>query len=553
MRSLTFNRIIGSGAMGTVYLAELREQGLAAGKVCAVKVMKSATPDLEQFRARMRDEARLLGLLRDDKILGVSELLVVEGCDCVVMEYVEGVDLADLVRDTQNPAGGPTNPLPAKATAELGAQLAATLHRAHQAVHPTTGEPLRVIHRDIKPSNVMLTRDGSLRLLDFSVARAAFSSRESHTQGLVLGTLNYFPPEILKGSDPTPAVDLYGLGLTLWEAATGRDWGTPQVHQHRFEKRVEQRLVELGPAYEMVVPVLRQLLSWRPEDRPDGASAEKRLAAAAHSSPGPPLARLAQEKVPPMIERKLARATTDDRVGRTFPIEGSTNVRVPSPPQAPRRLEKIDPLLSRLPAVTETFNDLAPPAAVSRKKGQAGEVRALSPSLSQALSEAQAEAPTEARVASRGGNRAPVEDAPEDTPELPLDPTTSEAPTVGGIQVLARSAPALPLSSAPTLAPEPVGMPQASLPTLIHVDSLTRPPPPKVAHKTPPPTPPRSVGLSGAARERSVVGPVPPAGGVPGPSLASTAALLLAAALFGAVVGVTLLLAILFVAWLFVG
>src|SRR5690349_10835843 len=117
MRSLTFNRIIGTGAMGTVYQAELRD-GRGGSKVCAVKVMKGSTPDMEQFRARVRDEARLLGMLRDDKILGVSELLVVEGSDCVVMEYIDGADLTDLVRD---------NPMPPKALAQLGALLAATM------------------------------------------------------------------------------------------------------------------------------------------------------------------------------------------------------------------------------------------------------------------------------------------------------------------------------------------------------------------------------------------------------------------------------------------
>ena len=114
-----------------------------------------------------------------------------------------------------------------------------------------------------------------------ALVRAAFDSRESQTQGLVLGTLNYFPPEILAGHDPSPAVDIYGLGLTIWECATGRDWGAPRVKKTQFERRVDRRLSELGSGYKPILPVLRQVLQWDPELRPDGGGMERMLLAAA--------------------------------------------------------------------------------------------------------------------------------------------------------------------------------------------------------------------------------------------------------------------------------
>ena len=349
MRTLTFNRIIGNGAMGTVYHAELRvPRGFS--RQCAVKVMKSTSPDQEHFRARMRDEARLLGMLQDEQILGVSELVRVDGRDCVVMEYVEGVDLADLIQ---------VRTVPPRALAELGAEVAGTVHRAHEARHPTTQEPLHVIHRDVKPANVMITSRGGVRLLDFGVARAAFSSRESQTQGLVLGTLNYFPPEILAGGEPTPAVDIYGLGLTTWECATGRDWGSPQVHRHRFERRVDQRLAEISEDYAAIVPVLRQVLQWDPKARPDGGAVERSLLQAADNCTGEGLRTWAREIVPPILRKRQSEARRDDLVGKTLPIEGGlSNVPV-SLDQPP-----INPSDHRLEA--ETFNDLAPPAAVRR-------------------------------------------------------------------------------------------------------------------------------------------------------------------------------------------
>jgi serine/threonine-protein kinase len=343
MRTLTFNRVIGSGAMGTVYLAELRvPRGFS--RTCAVKVMKSNSPDHSHFVARMRDEARLLGMLQDEQVLGVSELVLVEGRDAVVMEYVEGVDLADLIAKQR---------VPPRALSELGAEIAGTLHRAHTARHPTTGEHLKVIHRDIKPANVMITSRGGVRLLDFGVARAAFASRESQTQGLVLGTLNYFPPEILAGSEPTQAVDVYGLGLTLWECATGRSWGAPQVQQERFERRVDKRLEEIESEYAALIPVLRQVLQWDPQLRPDGGVVERALLHAADACVGEGLRTWARTVVPGLLEERDKKRAADPLVGRTVPIEspegdltGPTALR-PAP---------ADP--SRF-----TYNDFGPPSA----------------------------------------------------------------------------------------------------------------------------------------------------------------------------------------------
>jgi serine/threonine protein kinase len=355
MRTLTFNRIIGVGATGTVYHVELRvPRGFS--RHCAVKVMKNTTPDQEHFRARMRDEARLLGMLQDEQILGVSELVRVDGRDCVLMEYVEGVDLAELVK---------VGKIPAKALAELGAEVAGTMHRAHIARDPKTQAPLHVIHRDVKPANIMLTSRGGVRLLDFGVARAAFGSRESQTQGLVLGTLNYVPPEVLAGAEPTPAVDVYGLGLTVWECASGKDWGSPQVHKQRFERRVEQRLAEVDGEYKPIVPVLRRLLQWSPTDRPGGDVVEKLLLTAAESCPGQSLRAWAREAVPPVLSKRQAETRKDELVGRTLTIEVSGGGSPGAVALEPLELEQV--VVRKASPMDHTFNDLAPPAAVQRQ------------------------------------------------------------------------------------------------------------------------------------------------------------------------------------------
>jgi serine/threonine protein kinase len=373
MRTLTFKRLIGSGGMGTVYEAEL---GAPRGfcRPCAVKVMKSASTDHEHFMARMRDEARLLGMLQDEQILGVTELVMVDGRDAVVMEYVEGVDLADIIKEHR---------VPPRALAELSAEIAGTLYKAHVARHPQSGQPLNVIHRDVKPANVMITARGGIRLLDFGVARAVFASRESQTQGLVLGTLNYFPPEILAGHDPTSAVDVYGLGITIWECATGKEWGSPQVKKERFERRVNQRMGQMTAEYDHVVPVLRDILSWDPMDRPDGGQVERAMLACADNLEGEGLRTWARRVVPPMIVSMKVDAQRDALVGRKViiatPVE---ELAVDEMLVAPNRIP--DPTAvtydeMRSPFAPPEDEDPAPAAESARAGGSATEATPAQP------------------------------------------------------------------------------------------------------------------------------------------------------------------------------
>lgn len=296
--------------MGSVYHADLcAPHGFR--RTCAVKVMNPVEGDNAHLVERMRDEARLLGLLQDEHILGVSELVRVAGRDAVVMEYVEGADLQELRTVAR---------MPPRALAELGAELAGTLHRAHTAKHPNTGEPLSVVHRDVKPANVMVTSRGGVRLLDFGVARAVFGGREAQTRGLVLGTFNYFPPEVIIGADPSPAVDLYGLGVSLWECASGDSWGTPVIQQSRFERRVERRVDGLDPGYAPLADVLKSLLAFEPADRPNGARAEQLFLAIADSLEGEGLRSWARRVVPDALARRVPPELERSLVGQTIEV-----------------------------------------------------------------------------------------------------------------------------------------------------------------------------------------------------------------------------------------
>ncbi len=321
MRSLHFQRLLGSGAFGSVYLAELQgEQGFR--RQVAVKVLQKDLAHGDMFMSRVRDEARLLGLLQDDHILKVLELAKVEGRDAVLMEYVEGVDLGAIVESGIRP--------PPRALAELGAAVAGALHRAHRAVHPSTGQSLNVIHRDVKPANVMVTSRGSVKLLDFGVARARFEARESYTGQFVLGTLNYMAPEYIVTGEVSPAADIYGLALTLWEAACGEVFGQPKLRPDLHKVRVEERLEVISGTHAELVPVLRQMLSWDAKDRPDGAAVERAFIAAMDMLRGTGLRSWAGDAVPRVLHK--ARETARDEVGllgKTVPMGNVEEIATP--------------------------------------------------------------------------------------------------------------------------------------------------------------------------------------------------------------------------------
>ncbi|MCB9760943.1 MAG: serine/threonine protein kinase [Alphaproteobacteria bacterium] len=313
MRQIQLITTLGSGSFGTVYKGELiGSQGVR--RTVAVKVLARNHAGRDMFLSRIRDEARLLGLLEDDYILKVLELLRIEGRDGVMMEYVEGVDMATLVEQRLY--------APPRALASLGAIVAGALYKAHVAVHPGTGAPLNVVHRDVKPANVMLTGRGGVKLLDFGVAKAAFESRESYTGQLVLGTLNYMAPEYLVTGSLSPSVDIYGLALLMIECATGQVFGQPKLRQDKFEAKRERYLAGLPAEYDELIEPLRRMLAWEPAERPDGATVERWFLDIADESRGTGLRRWCAEAVPQAMAARPSVNDGEGLCGQTVIIEG---------------------------------------------------------------------------------------------------------------------------------------------------------------------------------------------------------------------------------------
>ncbi|MCB9766530.1 MAG: serine/threonine protein kinase, partial [Alphaproteobacteria bacterium] len=271
---------IGVGGFGSVVRAELVG---ASGfrKYVAVKLLNVEDHRERELGRRLRDEARILALLRHRTIVRVEDLVRIEGRWAVVMEYIEGQDLRQVLN---------LGPLPPKVAAEVCREVAMALTAAHRATHPDTGEPLSIVHRDIKPGNIRITPDGDVKVLDFGVARATFDTREATTRAVRFGSPGYMAPERFDGED-LPASDVFSLGVVLYESLAGRRLGQPPVRPQPFDAHVEQALTvlqEVRPELPgELVALLRDMLRYDAPERPDAHHVARGLRDMIAALPGP--------------------------------------------------------------------------------------------------------------------------------------------------------------------------------------------------------------------------------------------------------------------------
>ena len=191
---------VGKGGMAHVYRGTQR----FLARPVAVKVMLPAIARDKEMAARFRREARTLAALHHENIVAVHDLVEKNRQLFMVLEFVDGVDVGERLADGK--------PLPLEVTLIIATSVARALEHAHFR---------RVIHRDIKPSNVMVSRHGEVKLADFGIAKDLRDDDLTHT-GYVVGTPSYLAPELLKGQRPDHRVDLYAVGVLLYQCLTGQ-------------------------------------------------------------------------------------------------------------------------------------------------------------------------------------------------------------------------------------------------------------------------------------------------------------------------------------------
>lgn len=208
---------IGRGTAGVVW----EGYDLTAHRKVALKeiALPPGMPEREReiARERAQREARAIATLAHPNVVAFYDLLDVGGTPWVVMELLQARSLADLIREQ-----GPLSP---KRVATIGLAVLAGLEAAHDA---------GITHRDVKPGNIMLTDGGRVKLTDFGIAKADGDSTITES-GTLVGSPSYIPPEVLQGGAPGAAVDLWGLGASLYAALEARapfDAGDPMATLH---------------------------------------------------------------------------------------------------------------------------------------------------------------------------------------------------------------------------------------------------------------------------------------------------------------------------------
>lgn len=263
---LFFHECVGRGAFGEVYRATAYVDGGSSREV-AVKVLHSEIHLDSEPVQRLRDEANLLSNLDHPNILRAEEVVMLGNRIAMVVEYIDGHDLATLCQES----------LPSeRAALQACLAVARALEAAWEAPGPD-GQPMRLIHRDIKPGNVLISRQGEVKLLDFGIARANMEREAATKAGEVLGTMQFMSPERLSGVS-SPAGDVYALGCMIFHMIGGErllhGYDLPKQYglyldPERYQEKIEERLSTLEPyASRDTLDLLRTMLAHEADDRP---------------------------------------------------------------------------------------------------------------------------------------------------------------------------------------------------------------------------------------------------------------------------------------------
>ncbi len=204
--------------MAELYLAAVVPRVGAPPRVLTLAAVKRLLPHLgwdPEFVRMFLDEVRIAASLRHPNIVRVVDFGVGEGGHYLAMEYLHGRTLRAIQRSAAE-----HGPLPLGFAVGVVIEVAAGLHAAHEH-RDADGQPLEVVHRDVSPSNAMVGFDGSVKLLDFGIARVSQHTRMTRA-GTLKGKVGYMSPEQCRGERVDRRTDVFGLGILLYELTVGR-------------------------------------------------------------------------------------------------------------------------------------------------------------------------------------------------------------------------------------------------------------------------------------------------------------------------------------------
>jgi eukaryotic-like serine/threonine-protein kinase len=205
---------LAKGGIATVYLGRLRGAG-GLHRVVAIKRLHTHLRADDDASTMFLDEARVALRVKHPNVVHAVDVVLRDDEIFIVMEYIEGTSLSQLLRCVSKA----NEQIPVRIGASIVAHTLHGLHAAHEARNER-GESLGIIHRDVSPQNLLVGTDGVARVLDFGVAKTV-SQMHVTRHGEVKGKIAYMAPEQLLGAPLTRAVDVFAVGIILWEVLTG--------------------------------------------------------------------------------------------------------------------------------------------------------------------------------------------------------------------------------------------------------------------------------------------------------------------------------------------
>jgi len=322
------------GGMAEVWLAKRMTEDGASDLLALKRILPHLSADAEFIRMFV-DEARIAGQLQHPGIVPTQELGRIGQSFYIVMEYVWGRDLLQLLRHVKQ-LGQMIDPI---VCAHIGSKLCEALHYAHTK-DDKNGKPLRLVHRDVSPQNVLLSFDGVVKLIDFGIAKAA--SRSTSTQvGTLKGKVGYMSPEAVRGLDVDARSDIFAIGTLLYEMLTVRPLF---ARGNNFEAMNRVRMADVPPLREKLptcpealADTVMRALSLRPEDRFQNADEMRRALDAFLSTVVPctpaSIASWLHEIYEGDYSREKARIKALDSIGRRALTATTPIASTPAPPR----------------------------------------------------------------------------------------------------------------------------------------------------------------------------------------------------------------------------
>ena len=231
--------VIGEGGMGVVYKA----LDLKLERYVAIKILNTSKPPNPQFIERFKREARNQAKLNHTNIIPVYGFTDAENTLGIVMEYIEGETLEDLIRRERR--------LDLRFSLDVMRQVLSGVAFAHQK---------GFIHRDLKPSNIIISNEGIAKIMDFGISKSINETKDITKAGTKIGTIFYMSPEQIRGKPPTTQSDLYSLGVTFYEMLSGKtpfDYPTEfeimEAHIKKMPARLSTHLPDIPPEIDRII------------------------------------------------------------------------------------------------------------------------------------------------------------------------------------------------------------------------------------------------------------------------------------------------------------